>query len=391
MTRVGSSVWTWTLTSSGSPTTSTELPRASISPRITSVSSDAPSMRNSGQYPHPPSGRSSATCAAFGFGATMSMWKVSACSNVLSIPSRMICKPTPPASTTPASRRVWTWLGVFVTAALAPPAAAAITPGTVASTSLAAAAAARPASRATVRMVPSVGLLTARYAALAASSKASASSLGVSELLPSTALAKPRKICDRITPELPRAPIRLPCEANLAILLTSAAFDSLMSSTADCSVSNMLVPVSPSGTGNTLRRLTSSWLADSQVRLPSRACLNRGPSTPAGLREAIVEPHELRGCAASSRGPLHSAPLFLDALDVHVDLHNRDVHRPLDLELDRLLKVVGDLGDAHPVLHDHVQVDGEPTLDLEHVGAAIHALPAQQLRHAVPESSRGHS
>ena len=93
-----------------------------------------------------------------------------------------------------------------------------------------------------------------------------------------------------MTPEFPRAPIRLPCDASLAILLTSAAFDSLMSSTADWSVSSMFVPVSPSGTGKTLRRLTSSWFADSQLRLPNRACLKRGPSTPTGLSEAMAQP-----------------------------------------------------------------------------------------------------
>src|SRR5260370_718457 len=176
-----------------------------------------------------------------------------------------------------------------------------------------------------------------------------ASSRGASELLPSTARAKPRKICGGITPEFPRAPIRLPCEASLAILLTSAVFDCLMSSIADWSVRSMLITVSPSGSGNTLRRFTSSWLVANQLRLPSKACLNRGPSTPAGLRDAMTEPHELRGFAASSRGPLHSAPLFLDALNVHVDLHDGHAHRPFDFEFDRFLQVVGDLGDPHPV------------------------------------------
>jgi len=39
------------------------------------------------------------------------------------------------------------------------------------------------------------------------------------------------------------------------------------------------VPVSPSGTGNTLRRLISSWCALSQLRLPSSACFRSWPST----------------------------------------------------------------------------------------------------------------
>src|SRR5436309_5303789 len=283
-------------------------------------------------------------------------------SKVLSIPSRISWRPKPPASTTPASRRIWSWLGVFSTAARAPAAAAAITRGTVASGPLAAVAAARPASRATVRIVPSVGLFTARYAALAASSNAAASSAGVSELLPSTARAKPRKIWERITPELPRAPIRLPWDASLAILLTSVAFDSLTSSTADCRVSSMLVPVSPSGTGKTLRRFTSSWLPASHVRLPSSARLKTWPSTPLTLTAIRV-----------------SGTLFANALNVDVDLDDGHVDGSLDLELDGLLQVVRHLRDPDAVLHDHVHVDGQAVLELEDVDALVHVLAAQQL------------
>src|SRR3979490_3210616 len=86
-----------------------------------------------------------------------------------------------------------------------------------------------------------------------------------------------------MTPELPRAPIRLPWAARAAILLISFASDSRMSSTADWRVKSMLVPVSPSGTGKTVSRLTSSWLAVSQLRLPSRARLKSRPSTSSGL------------------------------------------------------------------------------------------------------------
>src|SRR5256885_4711789 len=56
----------------------------------------------------------------------------------------------------------------------------------------------------------------------------------------------------------------------------------------------MLVPVSPSGTGKTLRRLTSSWLAESHVRLPSNARLKSGPSTPVTLRAATTQQRSSR-------------------------------------------------------------------------------------------------
>src|SRR5437588_464119 len=77
----------------------------------------------------------------------------------------------------------------------------------------------------------------------------------------------------------------------------------------------MLVPVSPSGTGNTLRRLTSSWLLASQLRLPRSARLKTGPSTPTGLFAGT--------CLAA---------LFANALDGDVDSADGHVDRPLDLD-----------------------------------------------------------
>src|SRR5579859_3175680 len=127
-----------------------------------------------------------------------------------------------------------------------------------------------------------------------------------------------------MTPELPRAPIRLPWAARAAILLTSEAAEPLTSSTADSRVSSMLVPVSPSGTGKTLRRLTSSWLAESQARLPSSACLKRGPSTATG-------------------SGLPFGAIFVYPLHEHVDLGHGHSHPAFDLESNRRLEVVGDL------------------------------------------------
>ena len=58
----------------------------------------------------------------------------------------------------------------------------------------------------------------------------------------------PRSTCDRITPELPRAPMSEPL---LMAEHTSPSSDpaASRSSHTDTSVSDMLVPVSPSGTG----------------------------------------------------------------------------------------------------------------------------------------------
>ena len=73
---------------------------------------------------------------------------------------------------------------------------------------------------------------------------------------------RPRRICEVMTPELPRAPMSAPVVMALRISAAEAPMDSLARlATTDSSVSDMFVPVSPSGTGKTLRRLTSSLRA----------------------------------------------------------------------------------------------------------------------------------
>src|SRR5207244_12374378 len=136
----------------------------------------------------------------------------------------------------------------------------------------------------------------------------------------------------------------------------------------------MLVPVSPSGTGKTLRRLTSSWLAASQFRLPSRARLKSGPST-------------LDGGLA----PPSLTPFFPDALDVDIDLHHRHVDGSFHGKLHSLLEVVGDLGYSDAVLDDHIHVDRQPAFHLGHLHPSIDVLPVQQLREPVSHAARRHA
>ncbi len=75
-------------------------------------------------------------------------------------PSRITAKPNPPASTTPASRSTWSCSVVRSTAAWLARTACSNTVAT-SELSSAARAAASAASRTTVRMVPSVGFMTA--------------------------------------------------------------------------------------------------------------------------------------------------------------------------------------------------------------------------------------
>src|SRR5450759_176819 len=86
-----------------------------------------------------------------------------------------------------------------------------------------------------------------------------------------------------------------------------------------------------------------------------------------------------------------SVPLFANALDVHVDLRHGYVDRPLHFELHRLLEVVRDLRYADAVLDDDEDLDAEPIFHLDHLDAAIDVPSVQQLGHAVPQPTRGHS
>ncbi len=69
-----------------------------------------------------------------------------------------------------------------------------------------------------------------------------------------------------MTPELPRAPMSDPCTMASQVAPNPGSARASSSVVTDSTVSAMLVPVSPSGTGKTLSRLMSSWW----VRRPSR-------------------------------------------------------------------------------------------------------------------------
>ena len=108
--------------------------------------------------------------------------------------------------------------------------------------------AASDASRTTVRIVPSTGRITAWYAASDAAASAAAALAPSMPSASATTLDTPRRICDRITPELPRAPMSDPW---LMALHTAARSGPALASSSQTarSVRAMFVPVSPSGTG----------------------------------------------------------------------------------------------------------------------------------------------
>ena len=96
----------------------------------------------------------------------------------------------------------------------------------------------------TVSIVPSTGLRTAAYASSLAPRKARSRSSDSA-----SASAAPRTICERITPELPRADISAARVASRASACRSVAVEASSASTTPRAVSVRFVPVSPSGTG----------------------------------------------------------------------------------------------------------------------------------------------
>ena len=184
-----------------------------------------------------------------------------------SIPLRTTTSPCPPESTTPASFNTGNMSGVLdntysacvITFSIA---------SSKSSVSSATSAALSDTALATVRIVPSLGFITALYAvsvalcvAIARLSVSRISSLEIS-------FVKPLKSCERITPELPLAPLNEPLDIAFERVAIVGLVIPLTSLAADIIVNVMLVPVSPSGTGNTLRSLIHSFF-DSRFLAPA--------------------------------------------------------------------------------------------------------------------------
>ena len=116
----------------------------------------------------------------------------------------------------------------------------------------------------TVRIVPATGLRTALKATRTPLRRATATSDGVASG-PSAATrpsATPRRIWLVMTPELPLAPMREPWVMAFATsAMLAPAGRASTSFTTVPRVRDMLVPVSPSGTGKTLSLLISSALS----------------------------------------------------------------------------------------------------------------------------------
>src|SRR5580704_13747341 len=184
-----------------------------------------------------------------------------------------------------------------------------------------------------------------------------------------------------MTPLFPRAPMSDPCAAAASTESAASGLGaSRASSTADRSVRYMFEPVSPSGTGKTLRSLISCWLASSQDRAdvrPARTC--SPPISRSGSRSTD----------SSGAGLVaDTVVLRVDALDVHVHRDHGQPEGLLDGVAHGTHKVVSHLADTGPGLDDHVELDHQPVgghLDLD---ASVDVLPVEPLGDAVTKAAR---
>ena len=170
-------------------------------------------------------------------------------------------RPWPPESTTPTSFKIGNNSGVLFSDACASAYIASIT----STTEVVFSAALRPASaasRATVRIVPSTGLIIALYAILTPFWIASANSFALTSFLSAMCWDIPLNSWERITPEFPRAPINKPLEKDLPNSPMFSTTFAAVSFAPDDIERFIFVPVSPSGTGKTFNAfIFSAFLA----------------------------------------------------------------------------------------------------------------------------------
>ena len=177
-------------------------------------------------------------------------------------PLKKVIRPSPPESTTPACFNTGSISGVFksVSSIFATIASQNSIISSVSEFISISSAFSAPAF-ATVRIVPSLGFITALYAVSAACCTAFPIIVTSSVSFPFISFTNPLNICDIITPEFPLAPLNEP----LDIAFPSSSilgFSRLVTSfAADMIVIVIFVPVSPSGTGNTLSSLIYSFFA----------------------------------------------------------------------------------------------------------------------------------
>ena len=230
-------------------------------------SSPEPSIANTVQYPHSSSSMASTNdlsmfipvllksvlAVMFVAGGSRTMVTSPSPFRYRHMLSNIIASPHPPESITPACFSTSSSSGVRSTLCMASSAARSTTSARLSSTRscLTAWEAASADSRMTVSIVPSRGCGTALYASSVAAARDAAKLLPVMVVASCNPTFMPRNSCASINPLLPRAP-----RSAARAMLSTVPAKFVAGRASSCSsmlrrVKSMLVPVSPSGTGNT--------------------------------------------------------------------------------------------------------------------------------------------
>ena len=186
-------------------------------------------------------------------------------------------------------------------------------------------------SRMTVSIVPSTGRFTARYAVSLAPRKAR---LRSEELTPScwpSTSTKPRTICEKMTPEFPRAPMSAARVTSFATASLSAAVDASSASTIERSVSDEVRAGVAVGDGVHVQVVDPAAV---RLEVLERAAREMADD---------LELHQCRTPSMCTSSDAIGSPTMRSS---SYWTRERTVCR--------------DLGELHPVLDDHAELDDEP-------------------------------
>ena len=151
---------------------------------------------------------------------------------------------------------------------------------------------------------------------------------------------KPRNNWDKITPELPRAPLKEPDESAFAIVSIVGFSIAATSLAAAMIVMVILVPVSPSGTGNTFNSLIHSFFASRPFAAARTAFCKRAAST------------DFNSMDFTSSLIYHS-----NAFNKDIDLFNRHSRELFYFVFHTLDQIIRYGRDADAIGYDYVEVD----------------------------------
>src|SRR5579875_3884979 len=211
--------------------------------------------------------------------------------------------------------------------------------------------------------------------------------------------ARPRSVCERMTPELPRAPNSAPCASFAAITPAAVSLLAAMSRVAACIVLDMLEPVSPSGTGKTLRALMASLCSSSHAAPAIMAFFRSCPSKTLMRRVRCRVRRDVCSCILLRYLTVEvSSKLFFakldrwvvnESLNIDVDLGDGNAQHLLDGEFYAAHNIMRNFRHAQAVFEHDIDLNDNLVIDYSYLYALIPLLRRQQYCPAVAQAMCG--